>query len=382
MAFGKPKEKDPLAEKKTLAQLREEYHKGETPCIIYETDSDKTPYYPTRFPRLNHQFGGRGIRAGAIIELFGAEDSGKSSTAIALAADIQKQAPKGKDCVVMTNFEGPEPWSWWRKLGLNTDKAKFIQMRPKSLEEGIGRGARMVATGEVCVWIIDSVYAGEANESRRQVLGQWAVGNGKGAGISVEARQWGKAWTSVKGLLQENNCTAIAVNQIREVIGDGNFGGFGAGPKTTTPRGKALKFYAWVRAELRGIPLGFDDNSKKIYAGKDGRTVRMKIIKNKTSDVARGMVEYALVRGEGFDLLTDLIDLALEAGAIKASGGGNFTIGKHAIRGRANLQKFVQGSEGVKTAIANAVGRYLEKIDPNDAKEDDASKEEAEDETS
>lgn len=371
---------------KTLAEIRDEFRKGDNPVVIYETDSDKTPIYQTRFPLLNVQLGG-GVRGGAIIELFGPEDSGKSTSSIAIAADIQKKAPEGKNHVLLTNFEGPEPWDWWRQIGLNTDPKYFTQMRPRSLEEGIGKGARLVETGEVCCWITDSVYAAEAKESRRQVTEQWAKGEGKGAGMGVEARQWGKAWTSVKGILQDHNCVAIAVNQIRVIINQGG------GPKrpgwmpppTTTPRGGALKFYAWVRLEVRGMSLNQDETMKKRYEGKDGRVVRMRVIKNKTSNVARGMVEYALIRGEGFDLTSDMIDLALQAGIIKAGGGGNFTIGDRKLRGREALEKLIKSSDRLQAALGAKVQTYVQskiaKDEPENLEqsgEDDAEEEASE----
>ena len=361
----KAKKKDgdaPLSLAERRDKIRARY---ERPVVIYEDDADQVPVHRSRFPRFNRLVGG--LRAGAILELYGPEDSGKSSESIALAADIQASAPEGKNHVVLVNYEGPEPWRWWRTLGLRTDKAHFTQLRPKTLEEGIGDMADLVQSGEVCAVIIDSVYAAEA-KAGRDMLKSWqdpkAKTQGKG-GMAVEARAWGTAWTAIKGIFQEFDCVCIAVNQVREVIDAGGRPTKGySGPKLTSPRGKALKFYAWVRLELRGLPL--IDDSGDLRKDVDGRRVRMRVIKCKTSDEPRGTVEYDLIRGVGFDVVADLIQCCLDAGAIKHRGGGHYECGKHKIRGKAALRAWVEGSDHVRGVLEQVVDKWLAKQEIED----------------
>lgn len=350
----KPKE-DTKEEKKgpSLAEVRKKiYSRYDRPVVIYEHESDKTPFYETRFAALNGLLGG-GVKAGSIIEIYGPEDSGKSTFSVAVASDIQRRAPKGKKHVVLVNFEGPEPWDWWRTIGLLTDDKHFTQLRPKSLEEGISDMNDLIMTGEVCCVIIDSVYAASSKQSRDKMLESWRDPNkGDGTGQAVEARQWGKAWTAMKNVFQELDVVVLAVNQIREkiVIGGPPSKGYG-GPPTTTPRGKALKFYAWVRLEVKGL---FLDN-KEI----DGIVSQFRVIKNKTSRDGRGRVKYKLIRGVGYDLIDDLIDQGLRYGAIEQTSSSWYQIGEHRFNGRKNVSAFISENDDVRAEIEAAVKRGI-----------------------
>lgn len=347
------KQKAPLTLAERRAKIRARYNK---PVVIYEGDADTTPVYPTRFPSLNRQLGG-GLRAGAIVEMFGFEDSGKSTSAIAFAADVQRQAPEGKKHVVLVNYEGPQPWGWWRKIGLDTSEKNFTQLRPRSLEEGMADAAELIDSGEVCCMIVDSVYAAAA-KARAEMMSKWAGDKAKGSALGVEAVRWGEAWTSMKGMFQDHNVVVIAVNQMRELIETGGPPRKGwQGKPVTTPRGHALKFYAWVRMRVEGHPLL--DEEGKMRKDVDGRRVRFRVVKNKTSDERRGMVEYDLIRGTGFDLVGDLITLSLDAGVIKGGGGGFYQIGSKKIRGREALRKTVEGSEKLQQSLRAYVERWL-----------------------
>jgi len=350
----------------TLDERREKIRaRYEKPVVIYEDDIE-APRAVTRFVKANRFLGG-GLKKGAIIEIYGWEDSGKTTTALALAADIQAQAPEGKNHVVMVNYEMPQDYAWWRKTGLLTDKKHFTQLRPKTLEEGMADMADLVQSEEVCCVIIDSVYAASAKGSAK-VMEHWRDKKNKGGtggGIGVEARQWGAAWTATKGMFVEHDVICLAVNQLREQIDMSGGGPKGyTGPKTTTPRGHALKFYAWVRLELKGTALVTDEN--KLRTDVDGRRVRIRVIKNKTSGDQRGICYYDLIRDVGFDMTSELIALALEAGAIDHKGGGHYVCGKHKIRGRDALRKWVEESVRVREVLTKYVGLWLDKQDFGD----------------
>lgn len=350
----------------TLAQRRARIRaRHEKSTVVYSGDVDKTTFYKTRFPKLNAHLGG-GIRAGAIIEIYAMEDCGKSTLSIALAADIQRQAPKGKRTVLLVNYELTFDYAWAETNGLDTneegDHPAFIHLQPKNLEEGIGDTIDLVETGEICCVIYDSVYAAESREGRAAVKA-WAQSDGKKAGMAVEARAWGRAWTSLKGLFKDFDAVCIAVNQAREdmELGGAPKKGF-HGKKISSTRGAALKFYAWVRLEIAAS--SFDPEARP---GQDGRVVKIRIVKNKTSGDARGRVVYDLVRGVGFDLVSDLLELALEAGIVKGGGGGFFTIGETKIRGRDRLMALISGSERLQNKIQAAVDRWLAKtVEPVD----------------
>ena len=146
---AKKKDKDEggtLAER--VAKIRLRYEKS---VIVYEDDAEE-PRVVTRFSKLNRLLG-RGLKKGAIIEIYGWEDAGKTSQAIALAADIQAQAAPGKNHVVMLNYEMPHDFAWWRVLGLKTDPDHFTMFKPRTLEEGVERKLRVKAQeagGKAC----------------------------------------------------------------------------------------------------------------------------------------------------------------------------------------------------------------------------------------
>lgn len=351
----------------TLAQRREKIRaRYEKPVVIYDDDPEP-PRVVTRFLRFNGLIG-TGIKRGAILEIYGPEDSGKTSLSLSLAADAQRSAPKGKDHVVMVNFEIPQDYAWWRVLGLNTHKDQFTQLRPRSLEEGVADSVDLIKSGEVCAVIYDSVYAASAKDSL-DVMETWqdpTKGGSSGAGgIAVEARQWGKAWTAIKGLFVEYDMIAIAVNQervdIKASTGPRRKGKSFLPPKTTTPRGKALKFYAWLRLETSGSALLTE--KKELRRDVDGRRVRVKVVKNKTSDDRRGYVFYDLIRGFGWDLTADLIDLSLDAGVISHSGGGHYTIGSRKIHGRQKLRDLIEAHELLRAKLSVRVEQWIAKLE-------------------
>jgi recombination protein RecA len=348
------KTKKPLSLAERRKKIRDRYEK---PVVIYEEDNRMT--IPTRFPALNHLLGG-GVIPGAIIEEFGFEDSAKSSLSIAIAADVQKYwKAQGSDKthVVIVNYEGPEPWGWWRTLGLDTSPDSFTQLRPRSLEEGMADMIDLVESGEVCCVIIDSVYAAGAKDSKN-IVEDWRnpkkSGQAGGGGMAVEARQWGKAWTAFKGVFMDQEVVVIAVNQMREKIDQAGPPRAGwMGKPTTTPRGHALKFYAWVRLELKGT------NARDLPQGVDGRLVKIKVVKNKTTDESRGRCEYTLIRGKGFDLTNDLIDLGLRNGFIDNKGAGRFVIQGHKVHGRESLIEYLDSNEEAMEALRKSAVEFL-----------------------
>lgn len=329
----------------------------DNPVVIYEDDPEP-PRAATRFVKLNCLLGEGGIKRGSIVEVYGPEDAGKSSFGVALIADIQAQAPPEKNKVVLVNYEEHQDYEWWRTLGLKTDSVHFIQLRPLSLEEGVADMVDLVESGEVCAVMIDSVFAAKPKDAKEGIKA-WANRSKKGSqgiGLGLSARQWGVAWTAVKGLFVEHDVICIAVNQIRALINT-THRPKGAGPATTTPGGKALKFYSWIRLDLRGGALM--DADGELRHDVDGRRVRVRVVKNKTSGEARGIAYYDLVRGHGWDLTSELIQVSLECGAITHKGGGHYVCGKKKIRGKAALREWVEGSEHVRSVLTKVVERFL-----------------------
>ncbi len=350
-----------VAKRPALADVLAKIRKEEPTTIRHPGEPIGGTLYPTRFLGLNALLGG-GLRGGAIIEPHGFEDAAKTSFSLACAADVQARAPEGKKLVVLVNYELPEDYKWWATLGLQgcypkEDQTLFVQLRPASLEQGIGRLVEILDTGTVCCVVLDSIYAAAAR-ARKQMLLKWASADpkkAKGAALGVEAVKWGEAWTSLKGMFTDLDVVCIAVNQMREKIDVGGRPQKGYMPKpTTTPRGHALKFYAWVRLRMEG--WGFDP---KVRPGQDGKRVRISVVKNKTSADAKGRVEYDLIRGVGWDMTSDLIQLSLDSGAVTGGGGGIYTLGSKKIKGKEALVKLIEGEPRLQVALRSRVEKWL-----------------------
>lgn len=183
------------------------------------------------------------------------------------------------------------------------------------------------------------------------MMEKWRDPNKTGAALGVEAVKWGEAWTSLTGQFHKHGVTVLAVNQMREKIDTGGGAKKAWAKPVTTPRGHALKFYAWIRLKIQG---GWIED-----ADRDGKAVKIRILKNKTSDDSRGMVEYNLYRGEGFDLMQDLVALSIESGAVTAKGGGNFYIGKKHLRGKDALVEFINETPKIKKLLEKCVDNFL-----------------------
>lgn len=352
---GKTSSKAPLTLAQRQARIRKRYDR---PVLVYEEDEIKIPRYPTRFPKVTRMLGG-GFPAGSITELAGVEDSGKSSLAIAWAADIQSRAPANKKHVILTNFERrfdkEKSWAWWRQLGLDTSKKNFSLFMPTSLETGIAHGVDLVESGEVCCWIIDSVKAGNSRESTEAVK-SWADTKAKNAPIGVNAKKWGEALNAMVPLFSDTDTVCIAINQVRDLIELGGLVNTKGPKKTSTPGGRALKFFSWFRFEAYGSQL---NPERWKDSGVDGRHIRLKLIKNGISEAPRSSVHIDLIRGEGFDQTGDLIDSALEAGAIVGKGNGNFEIRGTTIRGYEKLRTAVVEKEALRTWLTKEVETFL-----------------------
>ena len=353
-----------LAERR--AKIRERYDRA----VVVYADDPPAEHVPIDFVMLGRLLGG-GLKKGAVIEIAGWEDAGKTSLAIALAAAIQRAAPEGKNHVVMVNFEIVEDRVWWAQLGLKTDDDHFTMIADVPLEEGIGALADLIRSGEVCAAIVDSVYAA-SSRANDELLANWADPKGKqggGGGIGVEARQWGVAWTAMKGLFTQFGVICLAVNQVRVKIEMGGGGGkksYGP-PATTTPRGSALKFYAWIRLELSGRMLV--DEKDKRRTDVDGRKIRIKVIKNKTSGDQRGFTNYDLIRGQGFDFTSEVIDLCLEAGTIRKSGAWYYVGRKEKavkLQGRAKLREWIEQDPRRREVLTQVVQRHLGRVEDDE----------------
>lgn len=212
---------------------------------------------PTPSPLLNEAIGGKGLPRGRIIELIGAESSSKTSLALQTIGLAQA---RGERCAYI-DAEHALDLNWATKLGVNLSALSFNQ--PGWGEQALQIAEAFIKSKLYSIVVIDSVAALTPKAELEGETGDQHVG--------LLARMMGQAMRRLTGAISESGTCVIFINQVRDTIGK-----FGYGPKTTTPGGRAIKFYASVRIELARI-----ETLKKSNGLAHGIVVKAKVVKNK-----------------------------------------------------------------------------------------------------
>jgi len=264
---------------------------------------------------LDLALGGKGIPRGRIIEIFGPESSGKTTLALTVAANAQRD---GGVAAVIDAEHAMDP-SWARKIGVDIDQ--LLVSQPDSGEQGLEICELLVRSNAVDLIIVDSVAALIPRSEIEGEMGDATVG--------AQARLMSQAMRKLTGIIARSNCTVIFINQIREKIGVM----FGS-PETTTG-GRALKFYASVRIDVRRT------SSIKEGEVSVGNRTRARVVKNKVAPPFRE-AEFDIMFDEGISSTGDLLDLAVESKVIDKSGAW-FNYGEVKLgQGRENAKRFIK----------------------------------------
>jgi recombination protein RecA len=259
--------------------------------------------------------GGKGIPRGRIVEIFGPESSGKTTLALTCAANAQRE---GGVAAFIDAEHALDP-SWARKIGVNIDS--LLVSQPDSGEQALEICELLVRSNAVDLIVVDSVAALVPKAEIEGEMGDSSVG--------LQARLMSQAMRKLTGVIARTNCTVIFINQIREKIGV-----MYGSPETTTG-GRALKFYASVRIDVRrtGAIKEGDINI--------GNRTRVRIVKNKIAPPFRE-AEFDIMFDEGISMVGDLLDLAVEAKIVDKSGAwytyGDIKVGQ----GRENSKRFLK----------------------------------------
>ena len=288
---------------------------------------------------------GGGIGYGRITELYGVESSGKSTLCLHFAAQCQKEG----GVVAYIDTEQALDVDYAQKLGVNTDDLIFAQ--PKSAEEALEIVDQLAQTGEVNLIILDSVAA----------LAPQAELNGEMSDqtIGLLARLMSKALRKITATLNQNKCAIIFINQIREKISTG----FSMGPSETTTGGRALKFFASQRIELRKT-TAIKDRDEVI-----GNNVKVKIVKNKIAP-PHNVCELPLIFGKGFDASSEVLDLAIDYDLCKKSGGWYTTHTGERVQGKPNLTAYYDSHPDEAAELREMVVAKLKGTDTSLIQED------------
>jgi recombination protein RecA len=297
-----------------VSQIEKTFGKGS----IMRLDEDaylNIPGISTGALSLDLALGGKGIPRGRIVEVFGPESSGKTTIALTVAANAQKV---GGVAAFIDAEHALDP-SWARKIGVNIDE--LLVSQPDSGEQALEICELLVRSNAVDLIVVDSVAALIPKAEIEGEMGDSVVG--------LQARLMSQAMRKLTGVIARSNCTVIFINQIREKIG------VMYGSPETTPGGRALKFYASVRLDIR--------RTGAVKEGEItiGARTRARVVKNKVAPPFRD-AEFDIMFDEGVSVTGDLLDMAAEANVVEKSGAwysyGQVRLGQ----GRENSKKFLK----------------------------------------
>lgn len=297
-----------------LKQIEKNFGKGSV-MKLGERPPVDVDVIPSGSLLIDNALGVGGYPKGRIIEIYGPESSGKTTLALHAIAEAQK---KGGTAAFVDAEHSIDP-IYARNLGVKIDE--LILSQPDSGEQALEIVEMLAASGGVDIIVVDSVAALVPQAELDGAMGDNSVG--------LQARLLSKAMRKLAGTLNMNGCTVIFINQLREKVGViyGN-------PETTTG-GRALKFYASVRIDIR--------RAEAIKEGSTivGNTVNVKIVKNKVSPPFRNC-SIDIIYGKGIAKTAEILDLASQRGLLQRSGSWYEYNGERFANGREAGKKYLE----------------------------------------
>ncbi len=315
-----------------LTQIEKEFGKGSIMRLGQATRLN-VPAIPTGAITLDIALGIGGVPRGRVVEIFGPESSGKTTLALSIVA----QAQKAGGIAAFIDAEHALDPSYARKLGVNLDDLLISQ--PDTGEQALEIAEHLVRSNAVDVIIIDSVAALVPRAEIEGDMGDQFVG--------LQARLMSQAMRKLTAAISKSKTCAIFINQIREKIG------VMFGNPETTPGGRALKFYASVRIDLRKI--GNITSGDKII----GSRVRAKVVKNKVAPPFK-QAEFDILYDEGISYESAILDLGINLGIISKSGAwisyGDTKLGQ----GKDNARQYLKSNPQLCKEIEKKIREKME----------------------
>ena len=330
-----------------LSQIEKQFGKGAVMKMGQKEAADDVPAIPTGSIAFDLALGIGGFPRGRVVEVFGPEATGKTTLAVHVIAEAQKQ---GGQAAFIDAEHAMDP-KYAASIGVNIDDLLISQ--PDYGEQALEIAEVLVRSGAVDVIVVDSVAALVPKAELEGEMGD--------AHMGLQARLMSQALRKLTAIVSRSKTCFIFVNQIRQKIG------FFLGNPETTSGGRALKFYSSLRVDVRRIAT-LKDGDKVI-----GNRVKVKIVKNKMAPPFR-LAQFDIIFGEGISRAGDLIDCGVDVGLIEKSGTWYSYKGERLGQGKENVKKLLQEqtelADQLEREIRKKVGLIKdEKPEPKDNKE-------------
>jgi recombination protein RecA len=310
-----------------LAQIDKQFGKGSI-MRMGEQSFKGIETVPTGALALDIALGVGGLPRGRVVEIYGPESSGKSTLAMHVVAEAQRN---GGVCAYVDAEHAMDP-VYARAIGVDIDQLLISQ--PDTGEQALEIADMLVRSGALDVVVIDSVAALTPKAEIEGEMGDTHVG--------LQARLMSQALRKLTANLNKTNTIAIFINQLREKIG------VMFGSPETTPGGRALKFYSSVRLDIRRI------ESLKDGAEVVGNRTRVKVVKNKVAPPFR-QAEFDIMYGKGISREGSLLDMAVDLGLVKKSGAWFTYEGEQLGQGRENAKNFLSENPEIMVELNGKV---------------------------
>ena len=314
-----------------LAQIERQFGKG---SVMRLGDETRAPVdvIPTGSVALDIALGIGGLPRGRVVEIYGPESSGKTTVALHAVANAQRA---GGVAAFIDAEHALDP-EYAKKLGVDTDA--LLVSQPDTGEQALEIADMLIRSGALDIIVIDSVAA---LVPRAEIEGEMGDSH-----VGLQARLMSQALRKITGALSNSKTTAIFINQLREKIGVM----FGS-PETTTG-GKALKFYASIRLDVRRIET-LKDGSEPV-----GNRTRCKVVKNKMAAPFK-QAEFDILYGQGISREGGLIDIGVDQGFVRKSGAWYTYEGDQLGQGKENARNFLKDNPDLADEIEKKIKEKL-----------------------
>ena len=320
-----------------LGQIEKQFGKGSV-MKLGDFTAMNIEAIPTGALSLDIALGIGGIPRGRIIEVFGPESSGKTTLALHMIAEAQKM---GGEAAFIDAEHALDP-VYAKHLGVDIDN--LIVSQPDTGEQALEIAEALVRSGALDIIVVDSVAALVPKAEIDGDMGDAHVG--------LQARLMSQALRKLAGVINKSKCVIVFINQLREKVG------VMFGNPETTPGGRALKFYASVRLDIRRVESIKQDGEVV------GNRTRVKVVKNKVAPPFRE-AEFDIVYGKGISKEGNLLDIAVNLDIIEKSGSWFSYNGERIGQGRENAKKYLQENpkvtEEIEEKIRNNYAQAFEK---------------------